>query len=54
MLYFQTGEGQTQISIRENTEAVTQRETEVTEIVRSIHELNEIFRDVAQLVVDQV
>ncbi len=45
---------QTQILLAENTKAVEQREQEITQIVRSIHELNEIFRDVAQLVVDQV
>uniref|UniRef100_A0A0X3Q1Y7 Syntaxin-16 n=2 Tax=Schistocephalus solidus TaxID=70667 RepID=A0A0X3Q1Y7_SCHSO len=44
---------QTQQLLLENTVAVTQREQEITQIVRSIHELNEIFRDVAQLVVDQ-
>uniref|UniRef100_A0A5K3EP71 t-SNARE coiled-coil homology domain-containing protein n=1 Tax=Mesocestoides corti TaxID=53468 RepID=A0A5K3EP71_MESCO len=44
---------QTQMLLAENTKAVEQREQEITQIVRSIHELNEIFRDVAQLVVDQ-
>ncbi|CAL8071363.1 unnamed protein product [Calicophoron daubneyi] len=39
--------------LEENTKMVAQREQEINEIVRSIHELNEIFRDVAQLVVDQ-
>lgn len=33
---------------------VVQREQEIHQIVQSIHELNEIFRDVAQMVVDQV
>ncbi|KAL7056405.1 hypothetical protein AAHC03_020940 [Spirometra sp. Aus1] len=48
-----TSGDQTQQLLMENTAAVTQREQEITQIVRSIHELNEIFRDVAQLVVDQ-
>ncbi|KER29954.1 hypothetical protein T265_03540 [Opisthorchis viverrini] len=39
--------------LEENTAAVAQREHEINQIVRSIYELNEIFRDVAQLVVDQ-
>ncbi|VDL61735.1 unnamed protein product [Hymenolepis diminuta] len=44
---------QTQMLLVENTKAVERREQEITQIVRSLHELNEIFRDVAQLVVDQ-
>ncbi|KAM3177127.1 hypothetical protein ACTXT7_005138 [Hymenolepis weldensis] len=44
---------QTQTLLVENTKAVERREQEITQIVRSLHELNEIFRDVAQLVVDQ-
>ncbi|CDI98060.1 syntaxin 16 [Echinococcus multilocularis] len=44
---------QTQLLLAENTKAVERREQEITQIVRSLHELNEIFRDVAQLVVDQ-
>ena len=40
--------------LAENTKAVERREQEIMQIVRSLHELNEIFRDVAQLVVDQV
>lgn len=39
--------------LEENTTMVAQREQEINQIVRSIHELNEIFRDVAQMVVDQ-
>ncbi|VDO71862.1 unnamed protein product [Schistosoma margrebowiei] len=39
--------------LTENTNMVVQREQEIHQIVQSIHELNEIFRDVAQLVVDQ-
>lgn len=39
--------------LEENTAMVAQREQEINQIVRSIHELNEIFRDVAQMVVDQ-
>jgi len=33
---------------------VEQREKEVLQIVRSIQDLNEIFKDLASLVVDQV
>ncbi|VDP32188.1 unnamed protein product [Schistosoma mattheei] len=40
--------------LTENTNMVVQREQEIHQIVQSIHELNEIFRDVAQMVVDQV
>ncbi|CAH8590408.1 unnamed protein product [Schistosoma intercalatum] len=39
--------------LTENTNMVVQREQEIHQIVQSIHELNEIFRDVAQMVVDQ-
>lgn len=39
--------------IEENTNMVVQREQEINQIVKSIHELSEIFRDVAQMVVDQ-
>ncbi|CAH8863519.1 unnamed protein product [Trichobilharzia szidati] len=39
--------------LTENTNMVVQREQEINQIVRSIHELSEIFRDVAQMVVDQ-
>ena len=40
--------------VEDNTEFVQQREREVTHIVRSIQDLNEIFKDVASMVVDQV
>ena len=33
---------------------VEQREKEILQIVRSIHDLNEIFKDLATMVVDQV
>jgi len=33
---------------------VEQREKEILQIVRSIQDLNEIFKDLATLVVDQV
>ncbi|KAK4468671.1 hypothetical protein MN116_007854 [Schistosoma mekongi] len=41
------------VLLTENTNMVVQREQEIHQIVQSIHELNEIFRDVAQMVVDQ-
>ncbi|CAH8612581.1 unnamed protein product [Heterobilharzia americana] len=39
--------------LTENTNMVVQREQEINQIVQSIHELSEIFRDVAQMVLDQ-
>ncbi|CAH8545750.1 unnamed protein product [Schistosoma turkestanicum] len=39
--------------LTENTNMVVQREQEIHQIVQSICELNDIFRDVAQMVVDQ-
>ena len=38
----------------ENTRLVLEREKEVHQIVRSISDLNEIFKDLATMVVDQV
>lgn len=40
--------------VEDNTEFVQQREKEVASIVRSITELNEIFKDLASMIVDQV
>lgn len=39
--------------VEENTTAVRHREKEITQIVKSIHDLNDIFRDLSQMVVDQ-
>lgn len=39
--------------LEDNTQAVQQREREVAQIVRSIAELNEIFKDLAHMVSDQ-
>jgi len=39
--------------LEDNTWMVEQREREVTQVVRSIAELNEIFKDLGQIVVDQ-
>ncbi|KAL5022061.1 hypothetical protein ScPMuIL_001216 [Solemya velum] len=39
--------------VEDNSLMVQQREKEITHIVRSIQDLNEIFRDVSQMVVDQ-
>ncbi|XP_059164464.1 LOW QUALITY PROTEIN: syntaxin-16-like [Physella acuta] len=39
--------------VEDNTEFVQQREKEVASIVRSITELNEIFKDLASMIVDQ-
>lgn len=41
------------LQLEENTAALRQRDTEVQELVRSITELNAIFRDLAQMVADQ-
>ena len=38
----------------DNTQMVLEREQEIHQIVRSIHDLNEIFKDLASMVVDQV
>ena len=37
-----------------NTQLVNQRDKEIAHIVRSIQDLNEIFKDLSQMVVDQV
>lgn len=39
--------------LEDNTQAVQQREREIAQIVRSIAELNEIFKDLAQMVAEQ-
>lgn len=38
----------------ENTAVIEQREKEIQSIVQSISELNEIFRDLATMIVEQV
>ncbi len=38
----------------DNTRQVEHREKEINQIVRSIQDLNEIFKDLATMVVDQV
>ena len=40
--------------VDDNSSMIQEREKEITQIVRSIQDLNEIFKDLAQLVVDQV
>ncbi len=40
--------------VEDNTVYVEQREKEINQIVRSIQDLNEIFKDLATMVVDQV
>merc|ERR1712004_813926 len=40
-------------ALMDNTEMVEEREREITNIVQSITELNSIFRDLAQMIVDQ-
>ena len=40
--------------VADNTMIVVEREREITQIVRSIHDLNEIFKDLAVMIVDQV
>ncbi|XP_045192764.1 syntaxin-16-like [Mercenaria mercenaria] len=39
--------------VENNTEVVNQRDKEIAHIVRSIQDLNEIFKDLSQMVVDQ-
>lgn len=40
--------------VEENTVMVEEREREIRQIVQSISDLNEIFRDLAGMVVEQV
>lgn len=40
--------------MEDNTSLVSQREQEIAQVVKSIAELNEIFKDLAQIIVDQV
>ena len=40
--------------VEDNTAAIAEREREIIAIVQSISELNEIFKDLANLIVDQV
>jgi len=42
-----------QAQVRDNTNIVRGREKEITKVVESIHELSEIFKDLANLVVEQ-
>ena len=48
---FTTGQMQ---MVEDNTMMIEQREREISQIVRSIQDLNEIFKDLGSLVVDQV
>lgn len=40
--------------VEDNTAIIEQREKEIQSIVQSISELNEIFRDLATMIVEQV
>lgn len=40
--------------VEDNAQLTLQREKEISQIVKSIHDLNEIFKDLASMVVDQV
>jgi len=40
--------------VEDNTAVIEQREKEIQSIVQSISELNEIFRDLATMIVEQV
>ena len=42
------------IQLEENTQYVEQREKEINEVVKSIADLNVIFKDLAQMVSEQV
>ena len=46
-------EGQ-QLLVEENSVAIQHRDKEIAHIVRSIQDLNDIFKDLSQMVVDQV
>ena len=39
---------------RDNANLLSEREKEINNIVKSIHDLNELFSDLATMVVDQV
>jgi t-SNARE complex subunit (syntaxin) len=39
---------------RVNAELISERETEINHIVKSINDLNELFKDLATMIVDQV
>ncbi len=41
-------------AVEDNTQFVQQREQELDKITRSIQDLNEIFKDLATMIVDQV
>ena len=40
--------------VEENTIMISQREKEIQHIVKSIYDLNEIFKDLAVMIIDQV
>ena len=40
--------------VEDNTQMVMERDQEISKIVQSIHDLNEIFKDLASMIVDQV
>ena len=40
--------------LEENNEMISQREKEIQNIVKSIFDLNEIFKDLAVMIIDQV
>ncbi|KAH3770010.1 syntaxin-16-like [Dreissena polymorpha] len=51
---YDKGFSQEQVSlVADNTTAVQQRDKEIANIVRSIQDLNDIFKDLSQMVVDQ-
>ena len=40
--------------VEDNSQLTLQREKEINQIVKSIQDLNEIFKDLAYMIVDQV
>ena len=40
--------------VQENRQLIDEREKEITTIVKSIQDLNEVFKDLAVMIVDQV
>lgn len=52
--YFQGFTDDQLLLVEQNTVMVEEREREIRQIVQSISDLNEIFRDLASMVVEQV
>ena len=52
---YQTGFSDNQLSqLEDNTEVIEQREKEIQSIVQSISQINEMYKDLATMIVEQV